>query len=107
MDGAAVAEIATMTEGINGRGLEKLVISMQGRAYGTAGEGEEPRLTKSSQVVLTLMYYLSLCGEDEGSKCAPGFTKVPPYVSKKKKVTPPSPSEKLLCKACTTVSDRG
>ena len=89
MDGAAVAEIATMTEGIRGRGLEKLVISMQGRAYGTVGEGEEPRWTKSSQVVLTLMYYLSkhiakyylsLCGEGEGSKCAPGFTKVPPYV---------------------------
>ena len=105
MGGAAVAEIATMTEGISDRGLEKLVISMQGRAYGTAGEGEEPRLTKSSGPHFNVLF-VSLC-EDEGSKCAPGFTKVPPYVSKKKKVTPPSPSEKLLCKACTTVSDRG
>ena len=41
-----LALVAEMIDGMSGRGIEKLVISAQGRTYGTTEEGEEPVLTK-------------------------------------------------------------
>ena len=43
-----LALVAEMTDGMSGRGIEKLVISAQGRTYGTTEEGEEPVLTKKT-----------------------------------------------------------
>ena len=46
MADTTLALVAEMTDGMSGRGIEKLVISVQGRTYGTTAEGEEPVLTK-------------------------------------------------------------